>query len=61
MYLLMCRSSRVCSTALWILGEYSSGVQEVMAAVEVIKAAIGPLPLLSTQGEAHTTGQLYEG
>lgn len=40
-------SSRVCSCALWILGEYSSSAADIDAAQEVIKQGLGPLPLLS--------------
>lgn len=46
-----CSSSRVCSTALWVLGEYSASVQEIEAAVEVIKGALGPPSFLATEGE----------
>ena len=46
-----CRSSRVCSTALWLLGEYSSTAEDVQAAVDVIKQALGPAPYLSVDGE----------
>lgn len=42
------RSTRVCSCALWILGEYSVTAEEVKAAMEGIKAGLGPLPLLQT-------------
>jgi coatomer subunit beta len=55
------RASRVCSCALWILGEYSASPDEVQATVEVIKQALGPLPLLSARdgedgaGEAHAS------
>ncbi|KAF5842052.1 coatomer beta subunit appendage platform-domain-containing protein [Dunaliella salina] len=43
-------SSRVCSTALWLLGEYSCTVEDVEAAVEVIKQALGPAPFMSADG-----------
>ena len=46
------RSSRVCSCALWILGEYSSSVEEIQAAAEVIKQSIGPTPLLAKEGQS---------
>lgn len=45
------RSSRVCSCALWILGEYSASVEDVEAAVDVIKQSLGPMPLLVKEGE----------
>ena len=45
------RSSRVCSCALWILGEYSHGVDEIEATVEVIRQSVGALPLLAKEGD----------
>lgn len=39
------RSSRVTSCALWILGEYVDTTSDALAAIEVIKQALGPLPL----------------
>ncbi|KAJ9504570.1 hypothetical protein QJQ45_030541 [Haematococcus lacustris] len=45
------RSSRVCSTALWILGEYSATEQEIESGVEVVKQALGPTPFLTAEGE----------
>lgn len=48
------RSSRVCSCALWILGEYSAGQEEIISALEVIKQSLGPTPFMSEKegGEA---------
>lgn len=45
------RSSRVCSCALWILGEYSTSLEDLKGAMEVIKQALGPLPLLADPEE----------
>ncbi len=45
------RSSRVCSCALWILGEYSTGVEEIQAAAEVMKQSLGPTPFLAKEGQ----------
>jgi len=39
------RSSRVCCTALWIIGEFSISQHEVAAALEVLRASLGPAPL----------------
>ncbi|GMH39677.1 hypothetical protein BSKO_07575 [Bryopsis sp. KO-2023] len=40
------RSSRVCSCALWILGEFSQSPTEITDGLKVIKEALGPLPLV---------------
>jgi hypothetical protein len=45
------RSSRVCSTSLWILGEYSTTADDIGGALGVIKSALGPLPLLAPESE----------
>ncbi len=51
----VCRSARVCTTALWILGEYSISQEEIQAAIDVIKQALGPTPFLNADGGwAHT-------
>lgn len=42
-----CRSSRVCSCALWILGEYSEDADQIDASIDVIKQGLGPTPLLA--------------
>ncbi len=44
------RSARVCTTALWILGEYSISQHEIQAAIDVIKQAMGPTPFLNADG-----------
>jgi hypothetical protein len=36
---------------LWLLGEYSNTAEDVQAAVDVIKQALGPAPYLSMDGE----------
>ena len=41
------RSSRVCSCALWILGEFSETSAEVEEALNCIKESLGELPLVS--------------
>lgn len=46
----------MCSTALWVLGEYSSSVEEIMGAVEVIKGGLGAPPFLAAEGEAGEGG-----
>ncbi|KAF6255868.1 coatomer subunit beta [Scenedesmus sp. NREL 46B-D3] len=45
------RASRVVSCALWVLGEYSASREEVEAALGVIHAGLGPLPLLQLESE----------
>lgn len=44
------QSLRVCSCALWIFGEYCTTKAEIDAALNVIKEALGPLPLF-VEGE----------
>ncbi|KAF8073244.1 coatomer subunit beta-1 [Scenedesmus sp. PABB004] len=44
-------ASRVLSCALWVLGEYSSTRDEVVAALEVLHAGLGPLPLLAAEDD----------
>uniref|UniRef100_A0A0E0C0W2 Coatomer subunit beta n=1 Tax=Oryza meridionalis TaxID=40149 RepID=A0A0E0C0W2_9ORYZ len=48
------RASRVCSCALWILGEYSLSLSEVENAISTIKQCLGDLPFytVSEEGEA---------
>jgi hypothetical protein len=41
------------SCALWVLGEYSASREEVEAALAVIHAGLGPLPLLQLESGAH--------
>ncbi len=62
------RSSRVCTTALWILGEYSTTLEEIQTAIDALKQALGPLPLLALEGArrlaaraATSWGQLAAG
>nr|BAC87706.1 coatomer subunit beta [Botryococcus braunii] len=55
------RSSRVCSCALWIIGEYCTSQADIVAAFEVIKAALGTLPFFrENEGEGEATDQLEE-
>jgi coatomer subunit beta len=42
------RASRVVSCGLWVLGEYSASGPQIEAALGVIAAGLGPLPLLAT-------------
>uniref|UniRef100_A0A061RS83 Coatomer subunit beta n=1 Tax=Tetraselmis sp. GSL018 TaxID=582737 RepID=A0A061RS83_9CHLO len=41
------RSSRVCTCALWIIGEYAAQKDHIGAAIDVIKSGLGPLPFFS--------------
>ncbi|KAL0298457.1 UNVERIFIED_CONTAM: Coatomer subunit beta-1 [Sesamum calycinum] len=41
------RAARVCSCALWILGEYSLSLSEVEGAIATIKQCLGDLPFFS--------------
>ncbi|KAJ3681868.1 hypothetical protein LUZ60_014441 [Juncus effusus] len=43
------RASRVCSCALWILGEYSLSLTEVQTAISTIKQCLGELPFYSSE------------
>ena len=43
------RASRVCSCALWVLGEYSQDGEQLLAALGVISGGLGPLPLLAVE------------
>ncbi|VAH76302.1 unnamed protein product [Triticum turgidum subsp. durum] len=49
------RASRVCSIALWILGEYSLSLSEVESAITTIKQCLGDLPLFTLSEEGETT------
>ena len=40
------RSSRVCATTLWIIGEFSTTNQEIEAALDVMRMSLGSAPLL---------------
>ncbi len=44
------RTSRVVSCGLWVLAEYSSSEEEVLAALAVVREGLGPLPLLAVDG-----------
>lgn len=50
------RSTRVCSCALWIMGEYSASADEIDAAVSTIKQHMGPLPLMGEADAAAENG-----
>ncbi|KAG6409453.1 hypothetical protein SASPL_127492 [Salvia splendens] len=41
------RAARVCSCALWIIGEYSISLSEVESAISTIKQCLGDLPFFS--------------
>ena len=49
------RASRVCSCALWILGEYSLSLSEVESAISTIKQCLGDLPFYTVSEEGETT------
>ena len=40
----------MCSCALWILGEYSAGVDDIESSMELIRQSLGPMPLLAKEG-----------
>jgi len=40
------RLSRVCASALWIIGEYCEGNNEVSDALRILEESLGPLPLI---------------
>ncbi|KAM3330202.1 hypothetical protein ACQJBY_026901 [Aegilops geniculata] len=48
------RASRVCSIALWILGEYSLSLSEVESAIATIKQCLGNLPFFTISEEGET-------
>lgn len=52
------RSSRVCSCALWIIGEYSVSLQEIENGIAVIKQSLGDMPFYSEaeEGEGNAVG-----
>lgn len=52
------RSSRVCSCALWIIGEYSVSLQEIESGIAVIKQSLGDMPFYSEaeEGEGNVGG-----
>ncbi|CAA0814353.1 Coatomer subunit beta-1, partial [Striga hermonthica] len=45
------RAARVCSCALWIIGEYSLSLSEVESAIATIKQCLGELPFFSVSEE----------
>ncbi|KAE8658662.1 Coatomer subunit beta-1 [Hibiscus syriacus] len=49
------RAARVCSCALWIIGEYCLSLSEVESAVATIKQCLGELPFYSVSEEAEGT------
>ncbi|MEW5304789.1 MAG: hypothetical protein WDW36_007376 [Sanguina aurantia] len=52
------RASRVCSCALWLLGEYSASVEELTGASETMTTALGPTPFLSDLKEGEDPDNL---
>ncbi|KAL5204170.1 hypothetical protein ABZP36_009041 [Zizania latifolia] len=48
-------ASRVCSCALWILGEYSLSLSEVESAISTIKQCLGDLPFYTISEEGEST------
>lgn len=46
------RSSRVCTCALWIIGEYSVSLQEIESGIAVIKQSLGDMPFYSAAEES---------
>lgn len=48
------RSSRVCTCALWIVGEYSLSLEEIESGIAVIRQSLGELPFYSTAEEGDT-------
>ncbi|GAA0184957.1 hypothetical protein Leryth_022394 [Lithospermum erythrorhizon] len=49
------RSARVCSCALWIIGEYCLSLSEVESGIATIKQCLGDLPFYSASEEGETT------
>ena len=47
------QSTRVCTTVLWILAEYSKEVSDIHAAMDVILASLGPPPFIKGETGAH--------
>ncbi|CAN6458868.1 unnamed protein product [Victoria cruziana] len=50
------RSSRVCSCALWIIGEYCLSTSEVENGISTIKQCLGDLPFFSIAEEGENAG-----
>ncbi|KAJ4834767.1 hypothetical protein Tsubulata_020007 [Turnera subulata] len=49
------RASRVCSCALWIIGEYCLSLSEVESGIATIKQCLGELPFFSVSEEGENT------
>ncbi|GMJ11131.1 beta1 Coat Protein [Hibiscus trionum] len=49
------RAARVCSCALWIIGEYCLSLSEVESAIATIKQCLGDLPFYSVSEEGEAT------
>ncbi|XVF89469.1 hypothetical protein PTKIN_Ptkin19aG0132900 [Pterospermum kingtungense] len=49
------RAARVCSGALWIIGEYCLSLSEVESGIETIKQCLGELPFYSVSEEEEAT------
>ncbi|KAK8545362.1 hypothetical protein V6N13_066648 [Hibiscus sabdariffa] len=49
------RAARVCSCALWIIGEYCLSLSEVESAITTIKQCLGDLPFYSVSEEGEAT------
>lgn len=54
------RSTRVCSCALWIMGEFSLSSEEIYSALSCIKEALGSLPLVAEPSAEETAGEKEE-
>jgi coatomer subunit beta len=50
------RSSRVCGTCLWIVGEYSLTAEQVEASLDAVKQSLGPTPFFQPPREANRGG-----
>ena len=53
------QSTRVCTTVLWILAEYSKEVPDISAALDVILASLGPVPFAKNTSSALPFGTLF--
>ncbi|CAL8470680.1 g10222 [Coccomyxa elongata] len=54
------RSSRVCSCALWILSEYSTSVEDIHAALDVIRTGLGSIPFVKDKDEKADEEEVVE-
>ncbi|RVW83749.1 Coatomer subunit beta-1 [Vitis vinifera] len=52
------RAARVCSCALWILGEYCLSIPEVESGIETIKQCLGELPFFTASEEGDAPNAL---